>query len=96
MGDADRGYTKKDVVAESMKGQIQAEEDSERTRISWHDVIGNFEKSNFQGRILKLKGRSKIGQQLLRLVGSGPIFFSIGLFAVVLKDAGTVSEKRVE
>ena len=43
-----------------------------------------------------MKGRLEIGRRLLRLVGSAPGFFSIGVIAAVLKDAGTVPDAREE
>ena len=41
-----------------------------------------------------MKGRLEIGRRLLKLVGSAPGFFSIGVIAAVLKDAGTVPDVR--
>ena len=43
-----------------------------------------------------MKGRLDIGQKLLKLEGSAPGFFRIGVMAAVLKDVGTVPVVREE
>ena len=47
-------------------------------------------------RILEMKGRLEIGRKLLRLVGSVPGFFSMGVIAAVFRGAGTVPVVREE
>ena len=47
-------------------------------------------------RILEMKGRFDIGRKLLKLEGSAPGFFRIGVMAAVLKDVGTVPVVREE
>ena len=46
--------------------------------------------SNCFSRILEMKGRLKIGRKLLKLEGSAPGSFSIGVMAAVLKVVETV------
>ena len=43
-----------------------------------------------------MKGRLDIGRKLLKLEGSAPGFFKIGVMAAVLKDVGTVPVVRKE
>ena len=43
-----------------------------------------------------MNGRLDIGRRLLRLEGSVPGFFRIGVIAAVLKDEGTVPVEREE
>ena len=43
-----------------------------------------------------MKGRLEIGRKLLKLEGSVPVFFRIGVMAAVLKDVGTVPVVREE
>ena len=43
-----------------------------------------------------MKGRLDIGRKLLKLEGSSPGFFRIGVMAAVLKDVGTVPAVREE
>ena len=47
-------------------------------------------------RILEMNGRLEMGRNLLRLEGSAPGFFSIGVIAEVLKVVGKVSVVREE
>lgn len=46
--------------------------------------------------ILEMKGRLEIGRRLLKLLGSEPGFFSIGVTAAVLKSVGTIPVEREE
>ena len=41
-----------------------------------------------------MKGKLEIGQRLLKLEGSAPGFFTIGVMAAVLKSVGTVPVVR--
>lgn len=43
-----------------------------------------------------MKGRFEMGRRLLKLLGSAPDFFRIGVTAAVLKAVGTVPEDREE